>query len=194
MNGEVVNAEVENGTNTKPGKHTATAQITDANYVASEETTSVDYEIRGKVTLSGTVTTFLSETDEITLTLVKADDTDIAYETVVTGNSAEYVFDGLIEGTYTLTVSKNNHASRTYEVVVGTEDVSQNVKIHLKGDINGDGKVNTIDVSRINAHAKGTSVLTGYDAASADANGDGRVNTIDVARANAHAKGTTPLW
>lgn len=194
VNGEVVNAEVENGTNTKPGKHTATAQITDENYVASEETTSVDYEIRGKVTLSGTVTTFLSETDEITLTLVKADDTDIAYETVVTGNSAEYVFNGLIEGTYTLTVSKNNHVAKTYEVVVGAEDVSQNVKIHLKGDINGDGKVNTMDVARMNAHAKGVSTLEGYDFLCADTNGDGKVNTMDVARINAHAKGLNTLW
>ena len=81
-----------------------------------------------------------------------------------------------------------------YTVTVGAENVTQDVKIHLKGDINGDGRVNTSDVGKANSHAKGTSTLTGYDFACADVNGDGKVNTSDVGKINSHAKGTNKLW
>ena len=74
------------------------------------------------------------------------------------------------------------------------EDVVQDGKIHLIGDINGDGRVNTSDVGRANAHAKRTMSLTGYELLCADINGDGRVNTSDVGRLNAHAKRTLLLW
>ena len=97
-------------------------------------------------------------------------------------------------GTYTMKVMKNNHVTREYTVTVGAENVTQDVKIHLKGDINGDGRVNTSDVGKANSHAKGTSTLTGYEFACADVNGDGKVNTSDVGKINSHAKGTNKLW
>ena len=81
------------------------------------------------------------------------------YEAVVKGNSASYAFDAVAPGTYTMKVMKNNHVTREYTVTVGAENVTQDVKIHLKGDINGDGKVNTSDVGKANSHAKGTSTL-----------------------------------
>ena len=43
-----------------------------------------------------------------------------------------------------LRVLKKNHVTREYTVTVSGEAVTQNVKIHLKGDINGDGKVSYI--------------------------------------------------
>lgn len=46
-----------------------------------------------------------------------------------------------------------------YTITVGTDAVTQNVKIHLKGDINGDGKVTIGDVNRANLHVKGKSLL-----------------------------------
>ena len=91
-------------------------------------------------------------------------------------------------------VSKENHATREYTITVGTESMTQNVKIHLKGDVNGDGKVNTSDVGKINAHAKGTSSIADYQFACADVNGDGKVNTSDVGKINAHARGKSLLW
>ena len=108
--------------------------------------------------------------------------------------TAVYDIPEVAPGTYTMKVMKNNHVTREYTVTVGAENVTQDVKIHLKGDINGDGRVNTSDVGKANSHAKGTSTLTGYDFACADVNGDGKVNTSDVGKINSHAKGTNKLW
>ncbi len=144
--------------------------------------------------VTGTVTSFGSESDYITVKLILVGTEEALYTVVVVGDSAVYTFDAVTPGDYVITVSKNNHVSRTYEVTVEDEEVTQDVKIHLLGDINGDGKVNTLDVARANAHAKGVNTLTGYELLCADVNGDGKVNTLDVARMNAHAKGVTTLW
>ena len=146
------------------------------------------------VTVSGTATSFGSNTDDVTVQLIASGESTAAYETVVKGNSASYTIEGVAPGTYTMKVMKKNHVAREYTVTVSTENVTQDVKIHLKGDINGDGKVNTSDVGKANSHAKGTSTLTGYDFACADVNGDGKVNTSDVGKINSHAKGTNKLW
>ena len=67
--------------------------------------------------------------------------------------------------------------------------------IHLKGDINGDGKLTNIDVARANAHVRGTTLLSDYELKCADVVGtDGKVTNIDVAKINAHVKGTNKLW
>lgn len=192
VNDEVIVLDVENGVNSEPGVYIASAVIEDANYVA--ENLTYKYIVYGDKSLSGTVTSFNSETDEVTLLLYKEGDRENAYEVTVTGTSAEYVFARIGEGTYILEVSKNNHVTRTYEVTVDGEEDVQDAKIHLKGDINGDGRVNTIDVSRANAHAKGRSPLSGYELACCDVTGDGKVNTIDVAKINSHAKGVVALW
>ncbi len=97
-------------------------------------------------------------------------------------------------GTYTLTISKENYVSRTYTVNAAENMMSVDFSLNRIGDLNGDGKVNTMDVARANASAKGVNALTGYELACADINGDGKVNTMDVARMNAHAKGVSSLW
>ena len=145
-------------------------------------------------TLSGTVKSFNSTTDPVTVQLFKSGSSSAAYNTTVKGNSASYTISGVASGTYTMKVSKKNHVTREYTVTVGTQAVTQNAQIHLKGDVNGDGKVNTSDVGKVNAHAKGASSLTGYQFACADINGDGKVNTSDVGKLNAHAKGKNLLW
>ncbi|MBQ2827233.1 MAG: dockerin type I repeat-containing protein, partial [Clostridia bacterium] len=146
------------------------------------------------VTVSGTVTSFNSNTDEITVALYKEGSASADYTATVKGNSASYTLSGVAAGTYTMKVSKNNHVTREYELTVGTGNVTQDVKIHLKGDINGDGRVNTTDVGRANAHAKKTNLLSGYELSCADVSGDGKVNTTDVGRMNAHAKKTNLMW
>ena len=146
------------------------------------------------VTVSGTATSFNSDTDDVTVQLIESGASEAAYEAVVQGNSASYSISNVAPGTYTMKVMKQNHVTREYTVIVGTNTVVQDVKIHLKGDINGDGKVNTSDVGKANAHVKKVSTLTGYEFACADVNGDGKVNTSDVGKMNAHVKKTNFLW
>lgn len=50
------------------------------------------------------------------------------------------------------------------------------------GDVNGDGKINTIDVTRILRSLAGALDLSENEKAAGDVNGDGQVNTIDVTR------------
>ena len=146
------------------------------------------------VTVSGTATSFGSDTDDVTIQLIKSGEPEASYETVVKGKIAEYSIEGVAPGTYTMKVMKNNHVTREYTVTVSTENVTQDVKIHLKGDITGDGKVNTFDIVKMNLHAKKKTELTGYELLCGDITGDGKVNTFDIVKANLHAKKKTLLW
>ncbi len=146
-------------------------------------------------TVSGTITTFLDDTDAVTVTLTREGDSSPSYAKVVYGNSATYTFDSVAEGTYIMTVSKKNHVTRTEKVVVGATTVTKNMKVHPIGDINGDGKITTLDYMKVNAYVKGTVTLTEYELKCADVIGtDGKVTTADAMRINAHVKGTKPLW
>ena len=159
----------------------------------------VDPNASGSV--SGTVKSFNSASDKVTIQLIQQGHSEPAYETTVSGGTKEgnqytasYTISGIASGTYTMRVLKKNHVTREYTVTVSGEAVTQNVKIHLKGDINGDGKVTIGDVNRANLHAKGKSTLTLYEFACADINGDGKVTISDVNRANLHMKGKSLLW
>ena len=67
-------------------------------------------------------------------------------------------------------------------------------KSFLKGDVNGDGDLNSGDVANLYAHIKGTITLTDeYALLCADLNSDGQLNIGDVAMLYAHVKGTTPI-
>ena len=109
--------------------------------------------------------------------------------------TAVYDIPEVAPGTYTMQVSKKNHVTREYIIDVGTESVTQNVKIHLLGDIDGNGTVTTMDFMRANSHARGVTLLTDYALKCADVVGtDGKVTTMDAMRINAHARGTAKLW
>ena len=158
-----------------------------------------DPNARGSV--SGTVKSFNSVADKVTIQLIQQGHSEPAYETTVSGGTKEgnqytasYTISGIASGTYTMRVLKKNHVTREYTITVGGEAVTQNAKIHLKGDINGDGKVTIGDVNRANLHAKGKSKLTLYEFACADINGDGKITISDVNRANLHVKGKSLLW
>jgi hypothetical protein len=156
-----------------------------------------DYVVIGKgdgpvgVTVSGTVTSFNSTTDTVSVRLIK--DGSAVYTATCTGNSAAYSITGVTAGTYTLEVSKKNHVTREYTVTVGSSNVTQDAKIYLKGDVSCDGRVNMGDVSKLYAHIKGTNILTGDALFMADISGDGRINMGDVSKLYAHIKGTNLL-
>lgn len=151
--------------------------------------------------VSGNVESFNSGTDPVTIQLIEQGQSEAAYEVQVSGGTqsgnkftAPYAFSDVPTGTYTMRVIKQNHVTREYTITVGTEAVTQDVKICLLGDVTGDGKVNTKDWARLKAHVNETSNLTGYELACGDVNGDSKVNIKDWARLKAHVNESNPLW
>ena len=148
----------------------------------------------GDITVSGTATSFSSNTDDVTIQLIKSGAADPAYEAVVKGKIAEYSIEGVAPGTYTLKVSKNNHVTREYTVVVGNSSVIQDVKNHLKGDINGDGKISAVDKKLIYSHIDSSKELTGYEFDVANVNGDTKISAVDKKMIYNHISGDSSLW
>lgn len=153
------------------------------------------------VTVSGSILCFGNEADSITAELVKDGETVTEHMAELAGVKNEegkielnYSFVGVAAGTYTLRVSKNHHVTREYAVTVGSEPVEQPVVLHLKGDLDGDGKINMKDWNRVYAHINKTELLTEYALQCGDVNGDGTVNMKDWKRIYDHINKTELLW
>ena len=116
------------------------------------------------------------------------------YEVFVKGNTASYTIEGVSAGTYTMKVMKNNHVTREYTVVVGNSSVIQDVKIHLKGDINGDGAISSGDNTLMMRHIRSTKLLTGYEFLCADINRDSSISSGDNTLMMRHIRNTKLLW
>lgn len=144
------------------------------------------------VTVSGTVKSYGSETENVTVTLTPENGTPMA--TVVTGNSAAYKFENVSAGTYTLKVEKKGHTPWTEEITVGSEAVTQDVKICLLGDINADGRLTLADYGKVLQHVKKVSLLTDYEFACADINKDGKLTLVDYGKILQHVKKVSLLW
>ena len=106
--------------------------------------------------VSGNVESFLGDGD-ITIELVK--DGEVAYTVIVNGTNVSFSIEGVVPGTYTMVVSKENHVSRSYEVVVTDGDVTADAKICPMGDVTGDGVVNIKDFQRLLRHVNKTNPL-----------------------------------
>ncbi len=162
-------------------------------WVSSPEFT-VEAPALNAYTVSGNITSFNSDTDNVTLQLIAEGYSEADYEVIVKGNTAAYSIEGVVAGTYTLRVVKNNHVTREYEIVVADEDIVQDVKIHLIGDINGDGRIMVTDYNAILRHVKKTKSLEGYEFDCADIDGNGRIMVTDYNAVLRHVKKTSSLW
>ena len=145
-------------------------------------------------TVSGTATSFNSDTDPVTIQLIASGMTEAAYEVIVNGNTASYYITGVTAGTYTMKVMKKNHVTREYTITVGSSNVMQDVKIHLKGDIDGNGTITTKDRTFINRHLEETKLLTDYQFLCGDIDGNGTITTKDRTFINRHLEETKLLW
>ena len=140
-------------------------------------------------TLSGSFTT--GAEGNVTLELVGE---GTALRTVVSGKTGTYSFENLAAGTYTLRVTKANHVTAEYTITVGSNAVTQDAKICLLGDVDGNGRINVGDISKLLSHVRGTALITDeYLLECANVNG-GKLNMGDISAIYAHIKGTKTLY
>lgn len=131
------------------------------------------YSISGKITSVGNEAVTVQLWQGSTLKATKT----------LTGSSAAYAFENVIPGDYQLKASKAGHVPRSQELTVSDKALTPDLKLHLVGDVTGDGRINVGDVARIYSHAKGTAILTDpYLLLCADVTGEGRINVGDTAR------------
>ena len=71
----------------------------------------------------------------------------------------------------------------------GKECISMVALIY--GDANGDGKINSQDLRRIQRHILGVGVIDGHPLSAADINRDGKVNSQDLRQAQRYILGLT---
>lgn len=155
----------------KPTEPTTVAPTT-------EEPTTVEPTTAKLRTVKGTVKSYLSESDTVTIQLIKSG--EVAYETTVKGNNAKYSISGVASGTYTMKVSKNAHADREYTVIVTNSDVIRNAKIFAIGDVNSDGDISVVDATLVQKYIVGLENLTDLQKKSADVNDNNEISVVDA--------------
>ena len=62
------------------------------------------------------------------------------------------------------------------------------------GDIDGDGKIGTVDKAQLNAYTLGTRKLEAAKLLAGDIDGDGKIGTVDKAQLKAYTLGTRDLY
>ncbi|MDE6302355.1 MAG: dockerin type I repeat-containing protein, partial [Clostridia bacterium] len=75
----------------------------------------------------------------------------------------------------------------------GTTVLNQ-LTISVLGDIDGDGKIGTLDKAQLNAYTLGTRKLEGAKLLACDIDGDSKIGTLDKAQLNAYTLGTRDLY
>ena len=162
---------------------------------------TVEYSLAVSSGIRGQVVSFHDDSD-VTVALFAEGSTQPQYTTTVPAGeksggkyTAVYDIPEVAAGTYTVQVSKKNHVTREYTVTVTTGTKTQNAEIRLLGDVNGDGRVNALDYTRLLKHANETQPLTdAYALKCSDVNRDKRVNAMDYTRLLKHVNETQPLW
>ena len=162
--------------------------------VNEDGSVTVSYEAGSAPVLGATVSGAVVSGAEGDVTIELIAEGEVVASVTAAGKEGTYSIVDVAAGTYTLKVSQANHVAREYTITVEAENLTQDVKIHLIGDIDGNGKVNTGDVAKLNAHLKGTNKLTDeYQIKCANVNG-GSLNMGDTAALYGHIKGTKKLY
>lgn len=146
------------------------------------------------ITLSGVVTSYLDDTDDVTIQLFFEGGATAVYTITVKGMRATYSIEDIAPGIYTMVINKNNHVSRSYEIVVTDSNVVADAKICPIGDITGDGQVNLKDLQKMLRHINKLAPMTGYELACGDIVSGGGCNGKDYQRLLRHINKTNPLF
>ena len=146
-----------------------------------------------KYSITGTLESCFIENEKLSIQLIKTGDIEPIYEYTFEENISEYSFSDLLAGAYELRVMKKNHVTRIYNIEITNNNITQNVKICLIGDLNEDGKVNNKDWNRLYNHINESDILSGYELLCADINKDEKVNIKDWNRMYDHITEVNPL-
>ena len=131
------------------------------------------------LTVSGTIRSYGSASESITVTLVPIGGSPLVKS--VSGSSVTYSFTGVSAGNYTLKVQKKGHAPWTESITVSNQNIyGKDVTVYLWGDVNRDGKVNGTDALWVRQSSAGGRTLDAYQKVLADLNRDGKVNGTDA--------------
>ena len=147
--------------------------------------------VKTGVTVSGTITSYVDDAD-VTIKLTGVDNN---FTAEVKGKS-EYSIADVPAGEYALTVSKANHVTREYTVTVADTNVTQDVKVCPKGDVNGDGETDIMDCSLAQRYIRELTTLDAYQIACGDVSGtgDGELDIQDVSRILRHIRELAMLY
>lgn len=183
-NGKYTFSDVSTGTYTvkarsSDGSLNGSAEIT----VKADNIPDAHVTVAKGVTVSGTIKSYGSASEAVTVTLTKQGETTPTFTDTLTGNSAAYKFENVPAGTYTLKVEKKGHAPWTESITVGSTAVAKDVTIYLWGDVNGDGSADSTDLNvlfNITLEYISVESLTATQRVTADINKDGDVDSTDL--------------
>ena len=153
------------------------------NNILSESVTYTYTKVAG-VSVSGTVKSYGSASESVTVTLLQGT-SEVATKTITGASgsapySQTYSFPAIPAGDYTLKVEKKGHAPWTESITVDSAAIAKDVTVYLWGDVNRDGKVNNTDALWVRQSSAGGRVLDAYQKILADLNRDGKVNNTDA--------------
>lgn len=159
------------------------------NNILSESVTYTYTKVAG-VTVSGTVKSYGSASESVTVTLLQGT-SEVATKTLTGASgsapySQTYSFPAIPAGTYTLKVEKKGHAPWTESITVDSAAIAKDVTVYLWGDVNRDGEVTAADAQEI--QRKAAKLSSAYDTEPnksywilrADVNRDGDVTAADA--------------
>jgi len=146
------------------------------------------------LTVSGTIRSYGSASENITVTLVPIGGSPLVKS--VSGISVNYSFTGVSAGNYTLKVQKKGHAPWTESITVSNQNIyGKDVTVYLWGDVNRDGDVTAADAQEIQRKVAGLSSVfstdpnTAYCISRADVNNDNKITAADAQEIQRKAAG-----
>ena len=137
-----------------------------------------DAEEKYTYTVSGSVASFGSAADEVTMTLCPAGDTTPVAEKTECGLNVSFSFELTNAGNYVLYITKKNHKPAQAGIIVVENGGTADIVMTLSSDANTDRKVNLADVAMVLKHIAKWDVQ--LDTYAADVTGDLKVNLADV--------------
>ncbi len=137
--------------------------------------------------IAGVVKSFGDEAAEIVIELFDGSSDEPIKSVTVCGLEENYLIKGIESGAYTLRVTKDGHAVRTYSITVDASTYELNINIYESGDTNMDGSVDILDYQRVvnaalssnNYVPENTTTEPDYNLAICDYNGDNVVDALD---------------